>query len=203
MISVAHESSLFLRPWHLTDAQDLWSLFQVNPDLRALLPKWPNMSDVQEWIEDSWIPGRRYTFVLCSDDRPLGQIRLRSVDEGQGTATLTYWSVPAIRGHGWTARAAATIADWGLGNRDLHRLELSLPASNNASFRVAQRAGFVEEGLQRERVRDPFTGERVGVRVLGRLASDPWPSYEPLDLYVHNPERTELLLSEVVRPVRV
>lgn len=86
----------------------------------------------------------------------------------------------AARGRGWTAAAAATIAEWALGPRGLERLELGHRVNNPASGAVARRAGFVQEGTEREKFL--VDGQRVDVATYGRLRSDPSPSFEALQM---------------------
>ena len=65
----------------------------------------------------------------------------------------------------------------------LHRLELGARANNPASIAVAERAGYVREGVERERLRyvdEHGRAERFDVVRLARLASDAAPRLKPL-----------------------
>ncbi|MEV0868732.1 hypothetical protein AB0I24_12445 [Brachybacterium paraconglomeratum] len=46
--------------------------------------------------------------------------------------------------------------------------------NNPASAAVARAAGFVDEGVERGKFL--IDGERLDVRICGRLRSDPWPA---------------------------
>lgn len=118
-------------------------------------------------------------FALTVDDRLVGAVGL-SVDGVNRNAWFWYWMHAGWRGRGWTAAAAATVADWALGPGGCERLELGHRVNNPASGRVAAAAGFVLEG--RERGKFLIDGERVDVLTYGRLRTDPVPEGPRLDL---------------------
>ena len=94
-------------------------------------------------------------------------------------AGSSYWLRAEHRGRGLASRAAATVADQALtptagGGWGLERLELGHRVNNPASAAVARAAGFVDEGVERGKFL--IDGERLDVRICGRLRSDPWPA---------------------------
>ena len=77
-----------------------------------------------------------------------------------------------------TTVAVAGVCDWALtatgsGGLGLYRLELGHRTENVASGLVAERAGFLPEGLERGKFL--LDGERKDVRTMARLVDDPWP----------------------------
>ncbi len=100
-------------------------------------------------------------------------------DLRHGTAWMSYWLAPAARGRGLASRALHALSRH-LFADGLHRLELGARVNNPASVAVAERAGYLREGLERERLR--YDEERFDVVRLARLASDPAPHLEPLVL---------------------
>lgn len=101
-----------------------------------------------------------------------------SVGKEDLSGWFSYWLNAAYRGKGLAGRAAATIAGWALDEGGLHRLELGHRANNQASRHVALAAGFIQEGLEREKFL--VDGERIDVLSYGRLRSDPVPVTELL-----------------------
>lgn len=97
-----------------------------------------------------------------------------TVDTANALGWFWYWAHPRHRGYGLTCRAAATVADWALGEGGLERLELGHRVNNPASGAVARAAGFVLEG--RERAKFLVDGERIDVLTYGRLRTDPAPA---------------------------
>lgn len=60
-----------------------------------------------------------------------------------------YWLAPQARGQGHATRALRLITDWTLATTDAIRLELYTDPENDASGRVAERAGYEREGIRR------------------------------------------------------
>ncbi len=60
-----------------------------------------------------------------------------------------YVVAPAMRGRGYATEALAELARWALRDQGFARVELRAAAGNAASHRVAEKAGFVREGLLR------------------------------------------------------
>lgn len=67
--------------------------------------------------------------------------------------------------------ATRALADWALTDLGLFRLELGHRRDNPASCRVARRAGFTVEDLERAKIR--YDDRRYDVELHARLASDP------------------------------
>jgi ribosomal-protein-alanine N-acetyltransferase len=64
-------------------------------------------------------------------------------------AMFGYWLAPHARGRGVATRALRLITDWTLATTDVIRLDLYTDVENDASGRVALRAGFAREGIRR------------------------------------------------------
>lgn len=131
----------------------------------------------------------RYVDNLIADDSPhepwaitlggrlIGLVCV-TVDKGNRSGWFWYWMAEEARGQGWMSRAAATVADWALGERELERLELGHRINNPESGAVAKAAGFIQEGVERQKFL--VDGERIDVLNYGRLKSDPRPAYRSI-----------------------
>lgn len=64
-------------------------------------------------------------------------------------AEIGYWLAPWARGRGAATRALRLVRDWSFDVGGLVRLELFTHPDNDASGRVALRAGFYREGVRR------------------------------------------------------
>jgi RimJ/RimL family protein N-acetyltransferase len=62
---------------------------------------------------------------------------------------LGYVVAPAARGRGVATTALRLLTEWGFEERGLLRLELMISVENAASKVVAERAGYVKEGVLR------------------------------------------------------
>lgn len=121
-------------------------------------------------------------FAVDVDGAAVGWVGL-SVDSGNLLGWFFYWLHRDHRGVGLMAAAARTVADWALapserGGAGLHRLELGHRRNNPSSRAVAAAAGFVQEGVEREKFL--VHGTRVDVLTWGRLRDDPVPEGDRL-----------------------
>jgi len=64
-------------------------------------------------------------------------------------AAFGYWLAPEARGRGVATRALRLLVDWTLETTGVIRFELYTDPDNDASGRVALRAGFEREGVRR------------------------------------------------------
>lgn len=171
-----------LRPLTPSDADDVLAAFAGDPSMTR-------QGDVRTRADaESYIAGvsgegtpGAFALVLDGEDEQgsgpgvvVGVVGVGPVDADNGIGWFWYWLHREHRGRGLASAAAATVADWALGPRGLHRLELGHRANNPASGVVARAAGFVPEGREREKFL--VDGERVDVLTYGRLSTDPVPS---------------------------
>ena len=91
-------------------------------------------------------------------------------DLGDGRAEIGYWVAPAHRGRGIATRLVRLVSDWALGEGGFARAELHVNPQNAASARVAEKAGFVLEGVLRSF--EELKGRRADVAMWARIASD-------------------------------
>ena len=103
-----------------------------------------------------------------SEERPLGGASLYDHEPAQARARIGYWLAAEGRGRGLATHAVRLLADWAFADLGLARLEITCAPGNVASQRVAERCGFVREGLLRSHMR--FKGGRRDTLVYGRVA---------------------------------
>jgi ribosomal-protein-alanine N-acetyltransferase len=118
-------------------------------------------------------------FAISIEGRAVGNIGVRHIEHQHNTAWVFYWLADEARGQGLAVRALATAAEWAFG-REVFRLELGHRLNNPASCRVASRAGFPIEGVERQKLR--YGTERFDVETHARLASDPSGSIDLLPI---------------------
>ncbi len=123
---------------------------------------------------EGWAGGREPTFVIAgaADGALLGTLAFhRRLDE-PGKAAIGYWLAPGARGRGAATRAVLLAVRWAFGiEPTLVRMELLTLVGNEASGRVALRAGFTREGVLRRYL--PFRGELVDAVMFARLRDEP------------------------------
>lgn len=119
---------------------------------------------------------RSFAIVDAASGRLLGSIA-RHGTTGRH-AVFGYWLAPEARGRGIATRALRLLVAWTLETTAVVRLELFTDPDNDASGRVAERVGFVREGIRRawDQDRDGRPRDAVFyVRVRGDDPLDPAP----------------------------
>jgi RimJ/RimL family protein N-acetyltransferase len=119
--------------------------------------------------------GSSEAFAIVDDaDEFLGCAMAFGIEADEGTAELGYVVAPSARGRGVATEALRLLTDWGFTERGLLRIELLISVDNLASIRVAERAGYVKEGVLRSLyVKD---GRREDHELWSCLPGDDWES---------------------------
>jgi len=92
-------------------------------------------------------PDVNLAIVDAASDSLLGAISRHGGDGHR--AAFGYWLAPEARGRGVATRALRLLVDWTLATTQVIRFELYTDPDNDASGRVALRAGFEREGVRR------------------------------------------------------
>lgn len=87
----------------------------------------------------------------------------------EGVAGLGYWLMPGARGRGLASRAVSLLAEWGLRELGLARVEAWVEPGNEASVAVLERCGFVCEGRLRSFL--SFPTRRADALVFSRVGA--------------------------------
>jgi RimJ/RimL family protein N-acetyltransferase len=157
-----------LRP---PDERDLPAIERgiVDPDV----VRWIGPSRSARQILDSnralWADGNGATFSICDPtDACVGHVWVNL--DGSGRGEVGYWLLPEARGQGLATRSVRSISRWALEEVGLARLSLLTEPDNHRSQRVAERSGFVREGVLRSY--KEMAGRRVDCVVFSLLPSD-------------------------------
>jgi RimJ/RimL family protein N-acetyltransferase len=131
----------------------------------------------QQWLaiyEAGRRDGTREGFAAFDGDgRFVGVALAFGIDREEGEAELGYIVAPAERGRGLATAMLRALTDWAFGEAGIERIRLVVDVENPASLRVAERAGYVREGVMRS---VHFkNGRRIDAVLLSRLRTDPAP----------------------------
>ena len=168
---------LLLRPYRAGDAADVALACRDELTQRWLpLPNPYTDADALAWCTEM-APGFRtsgegieWAAVRRSDGRLIGSFGLKRTDWRGRTSEIGYWVAPWARGEGLAVEAVQAVARWLLLEQRFERLALRAAAGNVASQRVAEKAGFVREGVARSA---GFTNDgRVDLVVFSLIRSD-------------------------------
>ena len=127
------------------------------------------------WFIDIFAPTTRASGVgivraVAREGRLVGCVDVKRVDWAARTAEVGYWVAPWDRGSGTATSATRTISEWMLRDRGFERVELRAATGNLASQRVAEKAGFLREGVARNAGR--VHGGRVDLVVYSLTRAD-------------------------------
>lgn len=121
-------------------------------------------NDARDYIErtrEGWSSGTTSNFAIVVDGSAVGSIGVSWKRPHDGVAEVGYWVAPEARGEGVGTRALRLVARWVFHERGMERLQLRADEQNPASRRVAEKAGFTQEGILRSSHYNPRLGRRV------------------------------------------
>jgi len=144
---------VILRPWRPGDAGAVFAACQDPLIARFVpIPQPYTEADARTFVATrrrDWETEDERSFAIVdpATDDLLGAIA-RHGPFGH-RVTFGYWLAPEARGRGVATRALRLLVDWTLATTGAIRLDLWTDLENEASGRVAQRVGFVREGIRR------------------------------------------------------
>lgn len=106
---------------------------------------------VHEEAPGEWARGTEAIFVIADRaDAYAGAADLRVSPHDPAAGEVGFLVAPQARGRGYAVAALRALTGWGFAELGLRRVQWRAEVGNEASRRVAERAGFVMEGLQRQ-----------------------------------------------------
>ncbi len=109
----------------------------------------PSFYEMVRNLRAEAIAGRSYSLLIWQGKNLVGQITMGGVMYGAlRGAHIGYWIDQDHASKGLTTRAVRELTRYGLEELGLHRIEINLRPENAASKRVAEKAGYVFEGLR-------------------------------------------------------
>jgi RimJ/RimL family protein N-acetyltransferase len=170
---------LRLRSWSVDDSDAVLAAMQ-DPEVRI----WNgfegelSLEDVGVWLTRrmDWSAGTHASWAVVDDEGALlGSISLHSINADQGDAEVGYWTVPKARGRGLASSVVDAVCRRAFATLPVDRIELCHAVENEASGRVAEKAGFRREGRLRKSYRYG-DGVKHDELLWARLAEDDVPA---------------------------
>ena len=147
----------------------------LDPDVLRFtrVPDPPQEGFAAAWLaryEEGRRDGTREGFAIVDGDGFAGLALAPAIDREARQAELGYVVAPRARGRGVATWALDALTRWGFAELDALRLELLISVDNEASKTVAERCGYVREGVLRSlHVKQ---GVREDTEIWSRLAPD-------------------------------
>ena len=147
-----------LRPWRTSDIATV-----VEASLDPYIPKVTTLPAPftkgagERWLDRQDVRSRSglgISLAIAENesgrDEAVGAVVL--MHRGHGVYGLGYWLLPAARRRGLASRAVALVVEWTLAQTGVAELEALVEPWNEASIRVAERAGFTRDRLLRAEI---------------------------------------------------
>ncbi|WP_372969138.1 GNAT family N-acetyltransferase [Microbacterium sp.] len=134
------------------------------PYTRAFAEAWCG-----EMAEGFRLAGLGIHFAICEEDSMVGCISFKNVRWKEDVVEVGYWLDASARGQGIATRAVSALVNVAF-SEGFQRVEMRIAEGNAPSIAVAERAGFVLEGVLR--MGGVIHGGRVNLRMYSLLMSD-------------------------------
>lgn len=168
MFTLALDDGVYLRLPEEIDASELYDVIAANRQPLALWMPWAaetTLAATLTFIRTSrqqLADNRGFQAVIIDGDAIAGVIGFGRLDWENRSASLGYWLREASQGRGMVTNATRALVAYAFEVWRLNRLEIRAGTGNHRSQRVAERLGFVKEGVIRE-------AERVGDRYVDHV----------------------------------
>jgi len=132
-------------------------------------------ADARRYVEQEapqeWARGTEAIFVIAdAADAYVGAVDLRISTTDPAVGEVGFLIAPQARGRGYATAAVRALATWGFAELGLIRIQWRAEVGNDASRRVAEKAGFTMEGLVRQGYQDD--GRRRDCWIAALLRTD-------------------------------
>jgi len=166
-----------VRPWAENDVDALVAALDGDPEISKwleLIPQPYRELEAKAWIAASngmWREGTAAPFAVLADHEVVAGCGVNWIDREHAVGDIGYWARKEVRGRGYVTRAVQLVARWAFAC-GCERLQLRADAENEDSLRVAERAGFTREGVQRSARYNPRLGRRMNFVVFSLLPGE-------------------------------
>ncbi len=143
---------LLLRPWLTTDVAGIVDAYS-DPAIQRWHTRTMTEDEALKWVtswSEQWQAETGASWAIVQHGILLGRMGFNRIDLAGGLGEAAYWVLPAGRGRDLAPRALRAATAWLVGEVGLHRIELLHSTRNEASCRVALKAGYLLEGTKRQ-----------------------------------------------------
>jgi RimJ/RimL family protein N-acetyltransferase len=145
-----------LRAWHKDDVPELTDCCADEEIARWLdsVPQPYTPTDAAEYVTRAarwWHDGTFFAFAVVDavGGGLVGAVGCGWADQPARVAEIGYWTRRETRGRGNASAALRLAARWAFDTLGAERVQVRVEVENAASQRVAEKAGFVREGVLR------------------------------------------------------
>lgn len=141
-------SRLWLRPFVMSDAADMFEYSSDSSNLRFVFNPHPNLTHTRFVIANHFMkePLGKWAIELKAEQKMIGLIQFSKLIEQKGTAELSYVLHKKYWNQGLMTEALASLSEVGLKEIGLKQLVLHCDRENFSSIQVAQKVGYKRMG---------------------------------------------------------
>lgn len=157
MLSFRIDDQLELKLMELSDAQEAYSVVDFSRDfIGEWLPwveKTTSMEDYREFIKfarSEFANETSYHFGIFEEGIFIGGYSFNKIDRTDNKVEIGYWISKSHKGKGIVSRITKRIIDFCFNEWDVHRIEIHVASTNEASKRIPERFGFHLDGVMRD-----------------------------------------------------
>lgn len=157
MLNLAIREDAYMR---ILDAHEAAVLFALTNKNRTYLKRWLPWLDRTTAPDDSlrFVEGCRDRYAnrealeagLFSANKLVGMIGFNTIDWTARRSEIGYWIDAEYQGRGLVTQGCSTLIAHGFNALDLNRIEIRCATGNDRSRAIAERMGFVCEGIIRQ-----------------------------------------------------
>lgn len=178
-LAVLETERLRLRAFLKSDIDDVYTACN-DPELQKWIPiPGPGVPYTRE-VAEQWClrdapglrtggDGQQWAVTTPDTDRLMGAVGLVRIGWPAMNTEIGYWAAPWARGRGYLGEAVVAVSRWAL-DQGFQRIEIKAGTENLPSRRVAEKAGFVFEGVERSAM--PLHEGRTDLAVYSLLPGD-------------------------------
>lgn len=156
MFSFSIDQNITLRQFEQRHNEVLFNFFINNSVHLSLELDWLaqpfTRGDVSEYIQaglNRFATNNGFRAGIWQGTQLAGCISLHGLDWENKNASIGYWLGYSFVGHGIITKACTSIIDHAIVELNLERIEIKCAIDNFRSRRVAERLGFIQEGVLR------------------------------------------------------
>ncbi|MFZ4826732.1 MAG: GNAT family N-acetyltransferase [Phototrophicaceae bacterium] len=156
MVSQKLQGKTSLRPFEEKHVTEVFALIEDN---REFLSQWLDWVDEHTSLEDTLKMMQEAVRQFASknglmagiwyEDRLVGCVGHRHIDWQNHTAKLTFWIAEPYQGAGLVSRSVKSVIQHSFYQLELGRLEIECGIDNERAIQLAERLGFMREGILR------------------------------------------------------
>jgi ribosomal-protein-serine acetyltransferase len=145
-----------IRPYRLEDAEPLWALVDAERERVGRWLAWVrlirSLEDERRWLEHTTVSDAEENHAIVVDGDVAGGIGL-ILDPLDANLEIGYWLGSRFEGRGLVTSACRLVLSHAFAEHQAHRVTIAAAVGNTRSRAVAERLGFVLDGVARESTR--------------------------------------------------